>query len=159
MLAPLAAAAPVGTAIAFGRERSTSGELLATIALTACGLPVALAAGVAPPAAAAALFVWASVFTVATLAVRDVIARARKQPCEHLARRAAAGAMAAVTAAGALPLYGPLPLAAQSALLPMLLLALGLMVRPPNPKQLRVLGWALVAGSLVTFVILTGVKR
>jgi hypothetical protein len=133
-----------------GRERTLAGECTVALALTAWCVPVALAAGCAPAAAAAGWGVWSVTFVAATLAVRGLIARTRRE-----AWRAASGAAVAVTALGwfALHLFarsGAIPEGLPLATAPAGLLALGLAGLPVRAQHLRRVGWTIVAAGLVT---------
>ncbi len=96
-------ALPVGLAFALalfiraGREHTTAGESVAAVALSSCGVPVAMAGGVPASRALACWVVFALSFTLATLAVRAAIARVKNgnavtaNPARAGSHRAAGG--------------------------------------------------------------------
>lgn len=144
----------VAVAVFTHRERTTAGEIVVGAALASVAVPVALAGEVDLPAARTLFLVFASVFVIATVAVRGMIVR--------VTRRADGPHWATVLATSLL-----LPLAlwglardervvamAPWATGPVVLVALGLTIRPPSPQKLRIVGWTLVAATLATTVIL-----
>lgn len=145
-IVPLALVALLVPFIARNAEKTTAGELLAAAALASTGVPVALAAGVAPgPAWGAWIAFWLA-FGSSTFAVRAVIAHVRAPV--SWTRRAAAPAILAVVAL-VLARAGVLAPSAAMGAAPMLALALALALRPPPPTALRRVGWRLVATSLI----------
>jgi hypothetical protein len=145
----------VGVAVAMHRERSTVGEILVAMALASLSVPVALAGSVSISAALTVFAVFASTSISATVAVRSMIGRvARAGGPPRTA--AALLALAVVVVLTALALTGQLARVAPYAALPVSALALGLSVRPPSPKRLRVIGWTLVGATAVTAIILVG---
>ncbi|MCC7382259.1 MAG: YwiC-like family protein [Deltaproteobacteria bacterium] len=152
-LAPVALGAAVTLLAARDQERTAPGEIAAAAALSGAALPVALAAGVPAPLAWWAWAAWCLSLSSSTLAVRSVIAHARR-PIPALRRilpaAAAAGLPPALLALG----IGP-PSAALSAI-PMTALALALAAAPPAPTGLRRVGWGLVATSVLAAAILVG---
>jgi hypothetical protein len=144
-LVPLALAAVLAPLVAKNAEKTTAGELLAAAALASAGVPVALAAGVAPGAAWGAWAAFCLAFAASTFAVRAVVAQARAPvswPCRAAAP--AALALAAVLLRGA----GVLGSSALVGAAPMLTLAVALALAPPRPGALRRVGWGLVAASI-----------
>ncbi|APR75938.1 Hypothetical protein A7982_01285 [Minicystis rosea] len=146
-----AAAAPIALALALspfmarGAEKTAAGELLAAAALASASVPVAVAAGVSPAAAWSGWAAWCLVFGASTLAVRGVIAHART-PLPWT-RRAAAPALATVVAL-VLMIAGVLSPITLIGVAPMLVIVLAIAVRPPSPRSLKRVGWALVGGSV-----------
>lgn len=135
------------------RERSLSGELLAAAALSATALPLARAGGASPTVAAVVVAVWTVGFAVATVVIRGVIAASRGDASARLPLRAAFPAMTLVAGASigaASPGVGAFTLAVA----PICLLSLALALRPPHVRQIRAVGWANVAASVVSLVAL-----
>ena len=130
--------------IARGQEKTTPGELLAAGALASAAVPVAIASGVAPASAWGAWAAWGLVLGASTVVVRAVIAHARAPLAWP--RRLVAPAIAAAVAA-ALAFAGVLPGSAAIGVVPMIALALALALRPPSPRSLKRVGWALVSTS------------
>jgi hypothetical protein len=142
------------------QERTLSGEVLASLALGAWAVPIALAGGLA---ASSALSLWGTyglAFGLATLAVRTVIASHR--PRAHRERlRCSGGATIALSlvAAVAWAVHSGLPLARVAALLPVGLVAFGLCLALPSPRRLHAIGWTLgVAGTLTLLLLGVGLS-
>jgi hypothetical protein len=142
-----------------GRERSAIGEVLAGIALPSWGVPVALAVGAGWPAALACWGVWVVTFSASTLAVRVVIARAKRKD-----RRPALLGVALMPGL-ALALLWPLvaldnvPGTIAWALLPTGIVVLALAVMTLPAQRLKAIGWTLMAASLATVAVLVAVLR
>jgi hypothetical protein len=155
-LVPLLLAAPLALFIAREQERSTVGEMLAAASLSSAGLPVALAAEVAPRLAWEALGVWTLSFGASTWAVRTVIA-------SHKA--------AILWPRRILPLLLPLGLSAVlwhvrllsswalAAALPQMLFALIAAASPPHPRSLRRVGFSLMTSCFFTAGLLVAGAR
>ncbi len=148
---PIALALVLAPLLARGEEKTAPGELLAAATLVTAAVPVAIAARVAPHIASGAAAAWWLVFAASTLVVRGVIAHARASVAWP--RRLAAPVIAAC-AALALGADGVLSPAAAVGAVPMLALALVLAARPPSPRSLKRVGWALVAASVALAVSL-----
>jgi hypothetical protein len=148
----------VAGAVVARLERTTLGELLVALALTSVCIPVALASQVQWSAALTTCVVFASAFAAATVSVRSVVGRGSK-----VAARSSGLAMAlALAIPSALALayqWGAIPIAGVYAALPMCATAFGLGARPPAPKNLRVVGWTLIAASALTSGILVLMRR
>lgn len=138
------------------RERTDAGEIVAGSALASWTLPVLLAAGVPIHLAVPAWLAWAAGFAAQTLVVRGVLASARRgadAPKVSLGLRAgAAVAIFALAASGRV--LGAMPTAALVALAPLCGAAVILAVARPTPKRVRVVGWTLVATSVLAAVLL-----
>lgn len=155
---PLLLAVLVGLAVYTRRERTTGGEVLVGAALSSAALPVALAGGVEMTRAVTLVVVFACVFATATVAVRAVIGRVSKAggPSPIVAALCALAVVAGVAAGGR---AGYLARAATWAALPVCAVALSLSLRPPSPKQLRVVGWTLVGATALTAIVLVAALR
>ena len=176
---PVALAMTLAIFISTGREHSTMGEIVAAIALSSCGVPVALAGAVPASRALTCWLVFALSFTLATLAVRSTIARAKNTraggpgfPSSTLRSTAASSTALRTGRAGnrigttvwlasatiALSLVaasrGWIAPAAPFALLPVCGMAVGLSLFPPHPRRLRTVGWLLVTATAVTAIVL-----
>lgn len=142
--------------MAWGRqERTLSGELLASLALGAWAVPVALAGGLAP---VAALSLWGTFglgFALATVAVHVVI-RAHKPRENRSLLRLAGLAACGFGAAGAVVWAVASGLSAWrvAALVPSAVVAIGALVLLPSPRHLKRLGWSFAAAGLITAVLL-----
>jgi hypothetical protein len=144
---PFVMALGVVAVILARRERTLYGELLGTVALSSCALPVAFASDVPVRVLVAATIVWVLGFGCATIAVRGVIARARPA---GTVTAVAASAAAIVVLAWAYNGGWTLP----AAVAPVLAASLALAIRPPSGRRLRAVGWMLVAASAACAVTL-----
>lgn len=137
------------------QERTLSGEVLAALALGAWAVPIAMAGGLP---ATTALTLWGTyglAFALATLAVRIVIASHRpKAPRARLRCSGAALVTACLATAVVWALVAGLPPLRVAALLPEGLVALGLCVALPSPRELHAIGWTLGAAGTLTLVLL-----
>jgi hypothetical protein len=148
-------ALPVGFAVvmaglvALGRERTTGGEVVASVGLSAWAVPVAVAGGLPVPGALCIWAVFAAGYVVSTLAVRAVILshKPRATPALRVLTCAASVGFAALgfLVSRALGLSVLLPLA----LLGFCAMALALAVRPPHPRHLKRIGWSSIAVSVL----------
>jgi hypothetical protein len=140
----------------WGRQgRTLSGELLASLALGAWAVPVALAGDLD---AGAALSLWGTFalgFSLATVAVHVVIRAHKPRADRNLARLAG-------LAAGGLALAGAVVWAVSAgvspwrvaALLPTAAVALAAFAVLPAPRHLKRLGWGFAAAGLATALLL-----
>jgi hypothetical protein len=156
---PVLLVAGVGWLLLRRQEKTLAGEIVVAATLSSCGLAVALA-GNAPLAWAVGAWVtWLLAFTAATLAVQAILVRARSKGERDPGLVHAAAALALVAAAfGAVPVLG-LPGAAPIALLPTACLSIAVCLTRVSPKRLRELGWAMVASSVVTMLLLVAGLR
>jgi len=137
--------------VARNAERSLTGELLAAATLPALAVPVALSAGVPTGRAVSVWLVWTLAFAAATCAVRDTVAHHKYG--RPLSLRLAPLAVIA-TLAGSASALGWLQRAQAVALIPMLAALFAIAVRPPHPRHLRRVGWALLFASATTAALL-----
>lgn len=160
LLAPnparLAVAAPVllgallGLFIAKKQERTNAGEVVAGVALSSVGLPVALAGGQPLVDALVVWLLWSASFATATLAVRALIHSARSG---RFPLGALLGCLLITSGAVAAAALYSAPLAPW-AMLPGAIAALALLLVRIPPRNLRKVGWALVGVSLSTMVVI-----
>jgi hypothetical protein len=141
-----------------GHEKSWYGEMLAAVAFSALAVPIAMAAGAPLRTGAAIGLPFALLFVTSTLAVRTAILRVRGGGdvlATRATRRGTVGILIAGTTGIAwLCALGILPASTFLATVPGLVLVLALVVRPPQPRRLRVVGWTLVAASMIAAVVL-----
>ena len=140
-----------------GREKSWSGEIAAALAFAGLAVPISMAGGASCTTAMAVAAPFALLFVTSTLAVRTVILRVRGGGNPQ-AVRATRRAVFATTAVGAtclvwLAAADAFPVATVAAAAPGLLTGVVIAARPPQPTRLRTIGWALVAVSVLTAVI------
>ncbi len=136
-----------------GYERRLWGEVLATVALVSCSMPVALAAGVPIAPALRLTLLWACVLVSAVFAVRGLINRTKYHDLKP--------AMASLLLPCGAGLAGLLAtrhgMTVARVLLPVFILDLFIFFYPPSPRHLRRVGWAYAAVSLLTFVFMPGI--
>jgi hypothetical protein len=154
-LIPLVFAGLLAPLIFSRNEKTALGELLVAWSLSTTMIPVAVAAGVGPGAAMAAAAVWAIAFSLSTVTVRAIIARAKKRQPTGMTPVLAPVLCAAVIA-GALFLAtrDDFPTAAAIAVVPTALVALVFGVLGLHPRNLRRMGWSLVASNLAVLAAL-----
>lgn len=158
----LVALVPTGAAIALawlGQERSAAGEVLAGVALSSWGLPVALAGGVAWGPALACWAVWGASFAAATLTVRALIARTRRQPWRPLVAGAVVVAGAAMATGWWAGEAAHVPAGLAWAMVPTAIVVLGLGTLPVSARRLKTVGWSLVSASAATLAVLVAAFR
>ena len=151
---PVVLAAAVAWLVVRKQEKTLLGEIVVAGALSSGGLAVALASGAPLAWAAGAWVTWLLAFSAATLAVQVVLVRARTKGRSDPGLTHAAAALALVALAfAAVPLLG-VPAVVPIALLPTALLSIAVCVLRVPPQRLRELGWAMVATSVVTMLVL-----
>lgn len=163
LLVPAVPALVLLGAMLRGREKSWVGEAAAALAFSSAAAPVVLAAGLPAQTALGITVPFALLFVTTTLAVRAVILRVRGGG-DPRAASATRSATLLITAASAALLVvaqqtGRVPWSWLATSGPGLLTAAVLALRPPPPAQLRVVGWSLVAVTVVTtllIAVLTG---
>jgi hypothetical protein len=152
---PLALALLLAPLVFRRQEKTAIGELLVAVTLSATLIPVAVAGGAALSVAAGAAAVWAAVFVLGTLTVRGIIARAKKtaQPgWRHYL--APALSVLAIGLAAALALADGVPPLAAVAVVPTAFVALAFGLAGVHPRNLRRMGWSLVASNLAVLAAL-----
>jgi len=150
-LIPLGFAMVMTPIILRGSEKTLVGEIGAAVTLAAAATPVAVAGGLAFNPSLAVWGTWVVAFTANTAAVRWVISAHKDRR-----NRSSIGAAAIVTTAAVV-------LATQSAVFlaafPNVLLSWVLIVKPPNPRHLKRVGWTLLVGGLLTAAIAITIIR
>ncbi len=152
---PLALGALLAPLIFRREEKTAAGELLVAVTLSATMIPVAAAGGATLSAAIGASVVWASVFVLGTVTVRGIIARAKKiadPGWGHYAGPALSAS--AIVLAVALALTDRVPALAAVAVVPTALVALLFGLLGVHPRNLRRMGWSLVASNLAVLAAL-----
>lgn len=155
LLIPLLLGAPALALAIRKKERSLVGELLAAAALSSWSIPAAHLSG-APSATSLWLgAVFMTGFALSTFAVRGTIAN-HKHLEEARLLRLAGGLGALLLLAVSVPalMAGPVPAAIAVALLPIELFAIGLSAFPPHPRHLYRVGFANLAASVATALLL-----
>ena len=151
VLRALALAAGLGAlalaVVVLGREKTLLGEGIAASALAAAAMPVAEASGVAHAQALGAWAAWSLGFAAVTCAVRAVASGCKDRPAAW--RLAPVVALAGV--AGALAALVPSP---GVAALPLVDVAVVIAARPPAPRRLPQVGWALMVTSATSAALM-----
>lgn len=151
VLLPLALASVAAGLVVARREKTLVGELIAALTLASVAVPVAVAGGVSVSSALAAWASWSVGLAASTFAVRSVIHHAR---APRTAWRRLLAPSALVLGSAAAVGAGLAPRWAWVAATPLFVASLGLAAWPPSPRHLRRVGWALVAATVVTGVLL-----
>lgn len=123
-----------------GKHKTLGGQLLGVMGLSAPSVPILLAGEASATVALQVWGAWIIGFAATTMAVRSVIA-AQKRSSRVLPWLSLAVLSLAVSVLGSVGYWLPF------ATLPMLAMSLYLMLEPPPAKQLRRVGWTLVAGT------------
>ena len=156
---PIGLATVAARLVATGRERTTIGEILVAVTLTAASLPTAIAGGASTRAAVTLTAVFSAAFASATLAVRAVIAHSTGSSHGPSRRVGATVIMVLWLVLARLATLGLVASVAPWAAAPVFALALLLLASAPSSQHLRVVGWALVGATAVTAVVLIAALR
>lgn len=154
LVCPIVLALVLAKFIADGREHTTAGEILSSVALSSLSLPVAVAATAAPKAAATCAIVFSSGFAMATISVRSIILGQRHQSGRWARGLPGYAAGTTLLLIVGLAVVGVLPAAAPWASVPISGLVIVLTVSAPSPRHLRHVGWSLVLATSVSAAIL-----
>ncbi len=159
-LIPAALGALLAPLIFARREKTATGELLVAVTLSATMIPVAVAGDVSLAVSIAAAAVWAVAFSLGTITVRGIIARAKKKAEAGWARVVAPALSAtAIGLAVALAVVVGSPRIAAVAVIPTALVSLVFGLVGIHPRNLRRMGWSLVASNVAVFAaLIVGLK-
>ncbi len=152
---PAVLALAFGVTVGLGQERTLVGEALAALALAAASYPLAIAGGLAPPAAARAWCVWALGFGSLLVPVRSI--GARRRASSSLLGRLLPVLLAAALGLGLLP--AGLGAGHLLALAPLVAAACGFAISPPEPRALPRVGWTVVGAGVLTTGLLVLLAR
>ncbi|MDT8342341.1 MAG: YwiC-like family protein [Longimicrobiales bacterium] len=156
---PAALTALLGAVVAgillAGRTRSLGGELLVAAAFASAHGPVAASGGAGGAAVYLPVAAWTVSFALATLAVHSMKYRFKgRGPGRWTVAAAPAAALGAMLA-GAAAVAAALPWwAGAASLFPKALVVLVLAVLTLHPRNLKRVGWTLVAADTLTLVLL-----
>jgi hypothetical protein len=150
---PAVIALQLAIAVFSGRERTYTGEILAAATLSAISVPVAIGGGATMRAAFTVFAVFVAIFSVATTAVHAIIVRGG-HPTGSRRLVSAAVTLAAIAVLYVLARAGFVYSIAAWAAVPVSVLGLYLVINPPSPRQLRLVGWTLVAATATTSILL-----
>ena len=154
LVVPTALAATLLVVILARREHTGGGEMLSALTLSSLALPVALAARASPMAATTCAAVFGAVFVSGTIGVRAVIGHARRPPARGLRAGAVLVAVGALVLLWWIAAAGLGVASAPWAALPVCALAVRLAIAPPSAQRLRTVGWALVATTAASAMLL-----
>ena len=154
MLVPLLLTAAVAGFVLARRERTIPGELTVVTALASSGFAVALAAGAPLPVAAAATATWVLAFATSVFAVRVVLARSLSRGTVELGLRNGLAVLLIGAGGAAVAWRLGLGSVVGLAVAPTALLSLLVCLLPFSARQLKTLGWGLVASSTATLLLL-----
>ncbi len=166
---PVAARVALGAPAAIGilvlavvfsrREHTMGGEIVTATALAALASPLALGAGATAVAARTVALVFVASFVSATACVHGVIMRTRRPPATAPRAMGAAVACLSIAVLGILAHVGIVSASAVWGAVPMCAGGVALVAAPPSARQLRTVGWTLVATTALTSVILIATLR
>ena len=126
-----------------GKHRTLGGQIWGIVGLSAPCVPILIAGSQPLWQALEIWLLWLIGFASTTMAVRAVIAVQKRQP--RTIHWAVITGLSVVSAA-----LITLGTSFAVALLPMIIMSWYLMIQPPPAKQLRRVGWSLVAGTVAT---------
>jgi hypothetical protein len=135
--------------------KTLAGEVLVAATLTSALIPVALAGGVRWSYALEAAFVWFASFVLGTLTVHAIKARLPGDGTGNWIVMLAPATASAVLGFGVVVVWARLwPPTAALALFPTGVAALAISLWRVQPRQLRIVGWSLVAANVATAALL-----
>jgi hypothetical protein len=155
LVVPAALGATLLAVILARREHTGGGEILTALTLSSLALPVGLAAGASPMAATTCAAVFGAVFVSGTLGVRAVIARTRRPPATGPRAGAVLVAVGSPVLLWGIAWAGHAAWSGPWAAAPVCALAVLLAIAPPRAQRLRIVGWALVATTAASALLLT----
>jgi hypothetical protein len=156
---PAALALVLAALIFTRRERTTIGEALTATMLASAAIPVAVASDASMTAALTCAAAFAAGFVAATVCVRAVIAHTRNPPAARARTTAIVATAVVLSAVAALAAFGIIRSIAPLAAAPLILGAIALAAVPPSSRQLRIVGWTLVATTAATSLVLIAALR
>jgi hypothetical protein len=143
-----------------GREKTSVGESVASIAFASAAIPLCAVAG-SPATGVAIALAFAVLFVAFTLAVRVIVLRTRGGGNGRAVGRTRGAMFATVLIGGSVMALvsssGWLPWGAAAAAVPGIVFGGALALFPPHPTRLRRVGWTLIGVSALTSVLLMAV--
>jgi hypothetical protein len=155
VLAPLACSGVLVPAFATGRLKGLVPETLVIAAMSSIVMPVAVSGGVEWALAWLACGVWFVSFLLGTIAVHAI--KAKHKPATRSSWSIVAApllGLLTIAAGVVITTVGPLPPKAALALVPAGVTALIITAVHVHPRQLKTVGWSLVASNLATWLVL-----
>jgi hypothetical protein len=152
---PAACAGFLAPTMFWGKPKALGAEVLMAAAFASMLPPVAIAGGGDPSRAAVAAGAWLACFSLATIAVHAVKARVKPGLAPPWTVRGSPVLALFVTAVAAfVVLATPERAGAGLSVLPASAVTLGADVLRVHPRHLKRVGWSLVAGHVVTLLLL-----
>jgi hypothetical protein len=161
-LVPASGAVVVAWLFALHQEKSAAGEVAVALTFSSVALPMCVSAGSRWTAGVTVTVAFATLFVIATLAVRVVVlgTRAGGNPAAVHATRVGLGLACLASSVALVTLrHWSVPWTALGAAAPGVLAAVAIALRPPAPTELRRLGWTLAIASAVTAAVLVFALR
>lgn len=135
-------------------KHTLAGEIAAGLILALVAWPIGRAARVSTFASMSCVAAYAAGFSLLTICVRAVIATTRRPPATRERAIGAAVAIVLLALLMAAAGNGVVSIAAVWAAVPTFVAGLALVVRPPSARRLRIVGWALVAATIFSSLVL-----
>jgi hypothetical protein len=160
---PLVPAAVVAVLVLTGREKSTLGEVASAVSFATVAIPICGVSAESPVRGFVVAFAFAGLFIVSTLGVRVVIQGTRGGGNPRAVRRTRLQLAVAVVlvVAGLSLIWASESTAGIAALavLPGVVFASGLAIRPPAARRLRAVGWTMVSTTALLAIVLVAAFR
>jgi YwiC-like protein len=156
---PLALALILGVLIFAHHERTAIGEAVSAVTLASVAIPLAVASGASITTALTCAAAFASGFVAATICIHAVIAHARHPPGIRSRATAILVTVAVLSILVSLRSRGVVASVAPWAAAPLLVGGAALAAVPPSTRQLRIVGWTLVATTAATSLVLIAALR
>ena len=141
------------------QERTTIGEAVSATALASVAIPLAVSSGASMTTALTCAATFAAGFVAATICIHAVIAHARYPPSTRTRAMAILVTLAVLSILVTLRSRGLVASVAPWAAAPLLVVGVALAAVPPSTRQLRVVGWTLVATTAATSLVLIAALR
>jgi hypothetical protein len=159
VVVPLALAIILAALIFAHQERTTIGETVSATTLASVAIPLAVASGASMTTALTCAAAFAAGFVAATICIHAVIAHARYPPSTRSRATAILVTLAVLSILVLLRSRGLVASIAPWAAAPLLVGGVALAAVPPAARQLRVVGWTLVATTAATSLVLIAALR
>jgi len=159
VVVPIAFALILAGLIFAHQERTTIGEAVSAMTLASVAIPLAVASGASMTTAVTCAAAFGSGFVTATICVHAVIAHARCPPGTRPRATAILMTLALLSILVSLRSRGLVASVAPWAAAPLLVVGAALAAVPPSARQLRIIGWTLVATTAATSLVLIAALR
>jgi hypothetical protein len=159
VLVPIAFSLILAALIFAHQERTAIGEVLSALTLASVAIPLAVASGASTTTAVTCAAAFASGFVAAIMCVRAVIAHTRYPPGTRSRATAMLITLAVLSILVSLRSRGLVASVAPWAAAPLLVGGAALAAVPPSARQVRIIGWTLVATTAATSLVLIAALR